>query len=396
MFPNLSYISNYFFNTPVDNSLSVVQTFGLFLIITFITGFYVFKRELKWREANGIIKGVKNLGLTQNDIPNYIIVVNFIVGLILGSKIPLIIDSGPNESIKDILFSFQGNFLGGIIGAIILGGAGIYIKLNQKEERQKESTSLLYPSDYAIELTIIAAITGIIGSKVFSVLENLPAFFASPIKTLFSGSGLTIYGGLITAFVAGYFYMKKKGFKVLPIMDALGPTLLVGYMIGRMGCHFSGDGDWGKVNVLTKPNWLIIPDWLWSWRYPHNVVNSSIESIPIENCGGLISATGNPPIYCKILPEGVFPTPLYEIIMCGIILLFILYIRKKSTIPGYVFFIYLALSGLERFIIEFMRVNVRYGLLGLDWSFSQWIALLMIIIGVIGIYFLRKTSKVKV
>ncbi len=393
VFPNLSYISNYFFGTPVDNRLAVIQTFGLFLILAFIGGYNMFKYELQRRERNGIIEGVKSQAQSQSNIPLSIVIGNFIVGFLVGFKLPLFINNTTASSFKNMLFSMDGSIIGGMIGAILLGGTGLYMYVNQKDEQENRTPDLLFPSHYAIELTILSAITGLIGSKLFSVAENLPAFFNDPIRTFFSGSGLTIYGGLITAFIFGYFYMKSKGFKRLPIMDSLSPALLVGYMLGRFGCHFSGDGDWGKVNTIQKPDWLIIPDWLWSWRYPHNVVNSSVESIPMENCGGLISANGGTPIFCKILPQGVYPTPLYEIMMCLVILVVVILISKKTKVPGFVFFSYLAMTGVERFVIEFIRVNERYGLLGLDWSLSQWIALVMTIIGLVGMVVLVRNSK---
>lgn len=392
MFPNLSYISNYFFGNPVDNGLSIIQTFGLFLILAFLFSYFLFYKELKWRENLGIIKGVKNLGSSpKKEIPRYLLIINFIIGFLIGTKFMLVINRSASDSIMDLIFSMQGNLVGGIFGSLLLGGGGLYLHLTQKENEQKQ---IEYPSDYAIELTILSAITGIVGAKLFSVAENLPAFFNNPLKTLFSGSGLTIYGGLITAFIVGYFFMKKKGFKVLGIMDALSPALLLGYMLGRCGCHFSGDGDWGKVNVLEKPI-SFIPDWLWSYRYPHNVVNSARESILMEDCGGLISVSGNSPIYCRILPEGVFPTPLYEIMICGLILLFIMLIRKRIKTAGLIFFIYLMSTGIERFLIEFVRVNERYELLGLGWSFSQWIALMMSLIGIVAcVILLKNRSKV--
>ncbi len=390
MFPNLSYISNYFFGTPVDNSLAVVQTFGLFLILAFVFAYFMFYSELKWRQNEGILSGVKALGSSpKKEIPRYILILNFLFGFIIGSKLLLLVNRSSSDKISDLLLSLDGNLIGGILGAVLLGGGGLYAHLSQKENNKKE---IEFPTDYAIELTIMCAIAGIAGAKIFAVAENLEAFYAAPLKTLFSGSGLTIYGGLITAFFVGYLYMKRKGFQVLPIMDALAPALLVGYMLGRFGCHFSGDGDWGKVNTIEK-TWSFIPDWLWSYRYPHNVVNSARESILMEDCGGLISATGNSPIYCRILPEGVFPTPLYEILICGLILILILSIKKRVKTVGLIFFIYLFLTGIERFLIEFVRVNERYDLLGLGWSFSQWIAIILTLIGFFFcIYFWKKKT----
>jgi len=250
----------------------------------------MFKKELRWREKAGIIEGVKIEGQAQSKIPLPLVITNFIVGFLVGFKLTVLAGNSSGASLKSLLFSSEGSFVGGLVGATLLGGTGLYMYLNQKEEEEKLPSQLIFPSHYIIELTILAAITGLIGSKIFSVAENMPAFFNDPIRTIFSGSGLTIYGGLITAFTCGYFYMKSKGFKAIHIMDAVSPALLVGYMLGRFGCHFSGDGDWGKVNEFTKPDWLFLPDWLWSWRYPHNVVNSASESISMENCGGLVSA----------------------------------------------------------------------------------------------------------
>src|SRR5690606_13982566 len=85
--------------------------------------------------------------------------------------------------------------------------------------------------------------------------------------------------------------------KQLADIGSLG--MLVAYGVGRLGCHLSGDGDWGIVNNRDKPfRWL--PDWAWSFDFPHNVIH---QGVPIPGCTGP---------YCYVLPEGVFPTSLYE------------------------------------------------------------------------------------
>ena len=48
--------------------------------------------------------------------------------------------------------------------------------------------------------------------------------------------------------------------------------MMLAYGVGRLGCHFSGDGDWGDPNRFEKPL-SILPDWLWAYRYPNNVIN---------------------------------------------------------------------------------------------------------------------------
>src|SRR6185369_7671159 len=106
--------------------------------------------------------------------------------------------------------------------------------------------------------------------------------------------------------------------------------------------------DWGIPNTAPKPSGLsFLPDWFWSYRYPHNVIN---EGIPIPGCVGH---------HCSMLELPVFPTPLYESITCILLFFFLWSIRKKISSAGVLFSIYLLLNGLERFAIETIRVNTH-------------------------------------
>ena len=60
---------------------------------------------------------------------------------------------------------------------------------------------MIYPHDRIGDLTMIAAVTGIIGAKIFAILEDPSDFMTDPLGTFFSGSGLAIYGGLICGFL---------------------------------------------------------------------------------------------------------------------------------------------------------------------------------------------------
>ncbi|MBK8832882.1 MAG: prolipoprotein diacylglyceryl transferase [Saprospiraceae bacterium] len=112
------------------------------------------------------------------------------------------------------------------------------------------------------DITILAAISGIIGARLFSIIEseeNIKAFIKDPLDQLLSGSGLAIYGGLILAFITVYWYIYRKGMKPIHVMDAVAPALIMGYGVGRLGCQFSGDGDWGIVNTAPAPGWWFLP-----------------------------------------------------------------------------------------------------------------------------------------
>ena len=232
------------------------------------------------------------------------------------------------------------------------------------------------------DITIVAAISGILGARLFSILENFGDFIQDPIGQLFSGSGLTIYGGLILAFIVVTWYVRKKGITPIHVMDAAAPALIVGYAVGRMGCQLAGDGDWGIVNAAAVPDWFFLPDWLWSFDYPRNVLN---EGVLMENCVGR---------YCHRLDPPVYPTPAYEIIMGAVIFIILWMLRKKAKVAGTIFFVYVLLNGVERFIIENIRVNPRYTFLGIELSQAQYIALGLVAVGAIGLYQLyRKKGR---
>ena len=110
---------------------------------------------------------------------------------------------------------------------------------------------------------MIAAISGIIGAKIFANLENWDDFLNDPLGQIFSFSGLTFYGGLIFGTITVILYAKKHNIKITYLADVFAPSLILAYGIGRFGCYFSGDGDWGITsNMSQKP--IFIPDWFWN------------------------------------------------------------------------------------------------------------------------------------
>ncbi|MCB0764354.1 MAG: prolipoprotein diacylglyceryl transferase, partial [Flavobacteriales bacterium] len=133
-------------------------------------------------------------------------------------------------------------------------------------------------------------------------------------------------------------------------------------------------GDWGIVNTAPPPGWL--PSWTWSYTYPNNVNRVGVPY------------TGEPCFdgYCTVLPEPVFPTPIYETLMC-VGLFFVLWaLRKRIDTGGIIFFAFLLFNGIERFLIEKIRVNVPFA--G-SWTQAEVIALVLIIVGIAGIAWLR-------
>lgn len=381
MYPDFSYILHGLLGIPPDNVFAVIKTFGLFLGLAFIASACLTYSELKRKTAKGILQGREEKVVVYQPLTLKDILLQTGIQFIIFAKLIYALQHG-NAFIADpasIIFSTKGAYVPGL-GVAFLYFLYYYFKLQkQTDHTVRYQTVMVKPQDRIFEITSVAAIYGLIGSKLFSIIENLDSFFKDPLGEFFSGSGLTIYGGLILAFIMVYRYVDQKGIRPLHVMDAVAPALMVGYCVGRMGCHLSGDGDWGIVNELAKPEWFVFPDSWWSNHYPHNVLK---EGIQLENCSWN---------YCKQLFPGVFPTPLYEVIMAGIITLILWLLRLHIHRAGVLFFLYCTLNGVERFFIEFIRVNPRYHFLNVSLSQAQFIALGLVLTGLAGmIYFWKK------
>jgi phosphatidylglycerol---prolipoprotein diacylglyceryl transferase len=190
----------------------------------------------------------------------------------------------------------------------------------------------------------IAGISGLVGARLYHVLESPRELMADP-SLLVSRFGFAWFGGFLGGFVALIFLAKYYRIPALEFMDLCSPAAAVGYAIGRIGCLLSGDGDYG---VPTK-----LP---WGMSFPNGVVPTT---------------------------ERVHPTPIYEFLI-WLLLAMILWQLGKKTLggeaPGKVFCAYLILTGVARFLIEFIRINPK-SFLGM--SNAQTASLVSILLGII-------------
>jgi phosphatidylglycerol:prolipoprotein diacylglycerol transferase len=196
------------------------------------------------------------------------------------------------------------------------------------------------PLDWAYEITFAALIGGVVGARAYYVIQNYDQTKHDLLGSVFSGSGLVWYGGAIGGAIGVVAWMRWRHVIELSMFDMCATALALGYAIGRIGCQVSGDGDYGIRSSLP-----------WAMGYPHGTLPT---------------------------PPGVKvqPTPIYETVaMC--LLAYGLWRLRDRVRPGVVFALYLLLSGLERFLVEFIRRNSEV-LAGLTSPQLESIALMLI------------------
>ncbi len=435
MYPNLYYVFKDWFGVEWKG-LSVLNTFGLLVAIAFIVAAIVISSELKRKEKQGLLSPREEIITVGKSASITELLINSLIGFVFGFKVlGLIFSRSEGVNPQDYIFSSQGNILGGLLLAVVLGGAKWYEKNKQKLAVPERRSVRIWPHDRVGDIIILGLIFGILGAKLFDNLENWDEFIKDPVGRLFSASGLTFYGGLILAAIAICWYASKRGIKLVHLVDAAAPALMIAYAVGRIGCQVAGDGDWGVYNsayvndasgksvrianegefiqALKKDSTYFLegkvpesnqytgrissdlqhvhniyykapsflPKWMVAYSYPKNV-NADGVKIP-----------GDTDEHNRVLPLPVFPTPFYETIACSLLFLLLWELRKRITTPGVIFGIYLILNGLERFTVEKIRVNSTYTIFGFHPTQAEIISFLLFLTGLCFIIIQTKRTK---
>jgi len=213
----------------------------------------------------------------------------------------------------------------------------------------------------ASKLVWPAAIGGIVGAKLNWIIQNNQYSW----DALFTNSGLIWYGGLIGGSSAIIYVLKKNKLPVVQTADSLLPLLLLGYAIARIGCFLSGDGDYGPPSDLP-----------WAMAFPNGTVPTTVP---------------------------VHPTPLYESLMSLVAFATVFPLRKKKELfPGWMIGAYLSLSGIERIMAEFWRINkpvgpkLAVGGATLQFTIAQYTSLLLVAAGIAVMMLASKRGPVAV
>jgi phosphatidylglycerol---prolipoprotein diacylglyceryl transferase len=171
----------------------------------------------------------------------------------------------------------------------------------------------------------ITGLAGLAGARLYHLLEAPSVFFAHPLPLLFSTMGFAWFGALIGGFLSLVLLARHYRMNILLLLDVASPAAALGYGVGRIGCLLSADGDYGKPTSLP-----------WGMSFPH----------------GLVPTT-----------QPVQPTPIYEFLVALGIAYVLWRIGRRAigrTRPaGEVFAGYLILTGVARFLVEFIRINPR-------------------------------------
>ena len=223
----------------------------------------------------------------------------------------------------------------------------------------KDLNGLGYDAKLASDIVFAAAVGGILGSKIYYLIENFERVKADPTGMIFSGAGLVFLGGLMGGTLGVTYVIKKNKLSWIKFADIVAPLLILGYAVGRVGCLLVGD-DYGLPTNVP-----------WGIAFPNGLPPSTYSVF--QSYYPWVNLEGFSPGVLK-----VHPTQIYESVIGFGIFYYLYQKRSKVVIVGSLFFTYLIFAGVERFFIEFLRVNSKY-LFGL--SGSQLISLIMILIG---------------
>jgi prolipoprotein diacylglyceryltransferase len=396
MYPRISDLINDLFGTDL---ILPAKTFGFFLAASFIVAYFVLKVELQRRERLGQFIRHKVKVKIQGPMKLREVIINAAVwGLVL-YKIGyyFVAPDEFNSDTEGVLMSLKGFWLTGLLGLVIGGGLKYREYTKRKDLEEKYEEVLAGPSHYIGTIVTIAFVAGILGSKLFAMLDPGSNFWIDPMSELLSFNGLSFYGGLICAGFLILLYLRKKNFDLITSLDAFAPCLIIAYAVGRIGCQLAGDGDWGIMNTAPQPDWMaFLPEWTWSFTYPNNVSypypTPAVDCIQ-GVCNSAVAIPGCVGEYCTELGTPVFPTPFYETIMGGMIFGLLWFLRTRLKYAGQIAGIYLFCNGLERFLIESIRINDVHSILGIRLTQAEIIATILMLGGITLFVFVSRRKK---
>ena len=195
---------------------------------------------------------------------------------------------------------------------------------------QRELRRRRLDEDYAADIVVAAVVGGLLGAKLWYM-----ALHGGP---LLSRGGLVWYGGFLGGVVAVLLNGWRKRVPLLFTCELCAPALALGYGLGRVGCFMVND-DYGVPSSLP-----------WAMKFPRGLPPTTVADL---GNSGVAFPPGTDPTQVV----AVHPTQLYETAVMLAVFAWLWHRRDHRHGTGWLFGGYLVCAGLERFLIEFIRVK---------------------------------------
>ena len=180
MYPSIYFAVKDLFG--IDLSfLKMIQSFGFFVAVAFLVAAYLWSKEIMRKEADGLMKSTSQKILKGEAASPTDLISSAVLGFIIGYKISYAVlnYSAFTENPQAVILSLSGNLMGGIL----IAGISVYLKYREKQKAKLAKPVWeeikMRPHEHVGNMTIIAAVGGLLGAKIFHNLENLDDFMAS-------------------------------------------------------------------------------------------------------------------------------------------------------------------------------------------------------------------------
>ena len=269
MYPTISHLLNDLvgINVPLP-----IATFGFFLIVSIYAGGIALTKEIKRRKGPQTFPAFEETFIEGKAPSIGEILLASLWSFLIGFKLveaffhygDLVADP------QSFILSSRGHFAGGLVFGLFTAFTRFVQGQKQALPQPKTVKKLIEPEERVGTILVIAGLSGILGSKIAHNLEHIDLLVKDPVGQLLGFTGLSFYGGLILGAICTLWYARTKRISAIHLLDAISPSLILAYGVGRVGCQLSGDGDWGIENTAPKPDWMSsLPDWTWSFTYPN-------------------------------------------------------------------------------------------------------------------------------